>query len=390
VTRTDLAVVGAGPAGLALAAAARRVGLAVTVVDPAPVRRWGRTFGIWVDELADGSLASTLAVRHRDVSVIGRTTRRVDREYAVFDTDRLQDELWRRCAGAEVAEARAEGAEPVAAGWRIRTASGPAVEARVAVDCTGAARALLGRPTGPRAEQTAYGVVVDRERSGLGAGEAVFMDWRDDHGSSGPPTFLYALDLGDGTALLEETSLASRPAVPIADLEQRLRARMAARGIALEDDDPVERVRFPLDAPIPSRDGPLGFGAAGGLVHPASGYSVAASLALAGQVAAAVARQPDDGPDAATAAAHRALWSGPARAARAAHRRGLEALLAMPAHLVPHFFDAFFSLPTHRWAPYLAPRPDLAGTLHAMGSVFRAASPQLRRSLARGAAGRIR
>ena len=48
---TDLLVVGAGPAGRALAHRACVAGLAVTVVDPAPDQEWTATFGLFGDDL---------------------------------------------------------------------------------------------------------------------------------------------------------------------------------------------------------------------------------------------------------------------------------------------------------------------------------------------------
>ena len=51
------------------------------------------------------------------------------------------------------------------------------------------------------------------------------MDYRCDHLSeeqrSEPPTFLYAMDLGDGVFFVEETSLALAPGVPYDVLKQR-------------------------------------------------------------------------------------------------------------------------------------------------------------------------
>jgi lycopene beta-cyclase len=49
--------------------------------------------------------------------------------------------------------------------------------------------------------------------------QMVLMDYRDDHLSpserAAPPTFLYAMDLGDGVFFVEETSLAHCPAISL-------------------------------------------------------------------------------------------------------------------------------------------------------------------------------
>jgi lycopene beta-cyclase len=382
---TDVVVVGAGPAGLALAGQASARGLAVTVVDPAPRRRWGRTFGLWDDELDDPGLRSTIAAVHHRVSVVG--SRRVDvaRSYAVFDTDRLQQALWDRCTGVEVRTARVTGAGRTGLGWSVEVADGEPARAAVVVDCSGARRAVLGRVPGVRAEQVAFGLEVDRAALGLAPGEAVFMDWRDDHGEGGEATFLYALDRGEGRALAEETSLARRPGADPGLLERRLRARLAARGVPVEAGAPVERVRFPLDVPVPDRSGPVGFGAAGGMVHPASGYSVAASLALAGPLAAALADGlAAGGPAEAMSRGHDALWPRRARLARSLHERGLWVLLGLQPGLIPSFFETFLALRPATWAGYLAAPADLRATLGAMSALWLSAPPRLKAALAVG------
>jgi lycopene beta-cyclase len=371
---TDLLVAGAGPAGLALAGEAAARGLAVAVIDPAPDRPWRRTLGAWHDEVPARHLEA-LAVVHDRVAVVGEREVAIGRRYALFDTDGLQQALRDRCGAVAFVEGRAVTARRAGAGWEVGLSDGSTLPAAVVVDCTGARRALLPALPDEVAEQVAHGVVVDRQRAGLAPGEARFMDWRADHGEAGDPTFLYALDLGDGRALLEETSLARRPGLAVEVVERRLRARLATRGIDVPEDAPVERVRFPLEAPVPRRDGPMGFGAAGGQLHPASGYSVAASLRLAPGLAHAIAQGGHAG-------GHAALWPRRARAARAVHRRGLEVLLRLDPTLVPVFFERFLSLPVPVWSRYLASPPDLPGTLRAMSALWLRSPAALKRSLA--------
>jgi lycopene beta-cyclase len=371
---TDLLIAGAGPAGLVLAGEATARGIAVTVVDPAPDRPWRRTFGAWHDEVPARYL-DALSVVHDRVSMVGERAVPIDRRYALFDTDRLQQALRDRCGAVTFVEGRAASARPAGAGWEVGLTDGSSLPAAVVVDCTGGRRALLPPGSAEVAEQVAHGVVVDRERAGLVPGEAVFMDWRADHGEAGDPTFLYALDMGDGRALLEETSLARRPGLAMEVAERRLRARLAARGIEVPDDAPVERVRFTLEASVPPRDGPIGFGAAGGQLHPASGYSVSASLRLAPVLAHAIAQGGHVG-------GHAALWPRRARAARTVHRRGLEVLLHLDPPLVPVFFERFLALPVPVWSRYLASPPDLAGTLRAMSALWLRSPSALKRSLA--------
>ena len=223
------------------------------------------------------------------------------------------------------------------------------------------------------AEQTAYGVVVDAATAAplLGDGEALFMDWRPDHGDAGWPTFLYAVPLGGGEVLLEETSLARRPGVPLPVLRRRLRARLAHHGITPPADARVERVRFPVDRPRHATPGVLGFGAAAPLVHPATGFSVADALRLAPEVAEALAVG-------GLRAARRVVWSPQARAVHRLRRVGLEALLRMPPEAVPAFFETFFALPERHRRAYLSGRDDLGAMLAAMGALFVRADGRLR------------
>jgi lycopene beta-cyclase len=128
------------------------------------------------------------------------------------------------------------------------------------------------------------------------------------------------------------------------------------------------------------------FGAASPLVHPATGYSVAAALQLAPRVAAAVRDTLQRGGSAAAgAAAWRTVWSPAALAVHTLRRRSLESLLRFPPELVPQFFDVFFALPQrHRWA-YLTGREDVTGSAAAMGALFTASPWWLRKRLVTGA-----
>jgi lycopene beta-cyclase len=261
---------------------------------------------------------------------------------------------------------------------------GSELTASVVIDAAGRWQPLRqGRVARTSAEQTAFGVVVPAEAAAplVPAGEALFMDWRPDHGEGGWPTFLYGIPIGAGEVLLEETSLARRPGLPVAVLRRRLHARLAHHGIPIPPDARTETVRFPVDRPRHDVPGVLGFGAAAPLVHPATGFSLAAALGLAGPVADAVAAHLPAGPEAALAAAREVVWPRSAKAVHGFRRIGLEALLRMPPEEVPGFFDVFFDLPERqRWA-YLTGRDDLSGTVATMGGLFAASGWRLRRRL---------
>jgi lycopene beta-cyclase len=379
----DVLVVGGGPAGRALAAATARRGLGTVLLDPAPGAPWRARYGCWAAELPSGLPVATVATRTAS-RAIALTEHRLGWQYAVLDVPALRahldDELDR--AGVQIRAGRAIGnAGPGA----IRLADGGRLRAAVVVDAGGRHQPLRRAPAArrPAAEQTAVGVVIDAAAAAplVRPGEALFMDWRRDHGEEGWPTFLYGVPLGGDSVLLEETSLARRPGLPVPRLRHRLHARLRRHGIVPPADAPTETVRFPLDSPFHRTPGVLGFGAAAPLVHPASGFSVATALRLAPAVADAIAAHLPDGPAAALAAARTVVWPRGAGAVHRFRRVGLEALLRMPPAEVPAFFETFLALPPrHRWT-YLTERADVPGTAAAMRALFARADWRLRARL---------
>lgn len=372
----DVLVVGGGPAGTALAGACGRLGLATGLVDVNPSRPWTATYGMWSRELP-GDLPADLVAARAAGRVTAVTEHDLGWEYAVLDVPALQRHLVDGLAGVTVHAGRVVGSpEP----GTVALAGGTRLRASVVVDAGGQARPLDTRPQRrTRAAQTAYGVFVDEEAAAplIGPGEALFMDWRQDHGDTGWPTFLYVVPMGGGRVLLEETSLARRPGLPLSTLRRRLCARLARHGIIPPEDAPTEKVAFPVDQPRHRAPGVVGFGAAAPLIHPATGFSLAASLRLAPQVAAAVAAHLPDR-DRALAEARNTVWPLPARVVHHVRRVGLEALLRMPPADVPGFFEQFFALPeSHRWT-YLTARDDVRGTVDAMTCLFRASNSRLR------------
>ncbi|MFD8245973.1 lycopene cyclase family protein [Nocardia sp. NPDC059691] len=348
--KPDVVVCGLGPAGRALAHRAVERGLTVTVVDPAPERRWTATYAVWADELPDWLSPQVVAATVPRPMAWGTRAHRLDRPYVVLDTARLQRSL--HLADASVVSERAIDVGPE----RVTLASGATITGGRVVDARGLARSPA------RAEQTAYGVIVDARRcAGL---EPLFMDWRPDNGAApeAPRSFLYAVPLDDERVLLEETCLAGRPALTGAQLRTRLWERLRARGVPLTGDEPVEHVRFPVQG---GRPGSSRFGAAGGFLHPATGYSVGAALSAADAVA--------EGRD---------VWPAAARVVHRLRGAGLRALLALPPDDLPLFFDTFFALPPDAQRAYLSGRTDLAGTVAAMSALFAALPGRLRRRVA--------
>jgi lycopene beta-cyclase len=361
----DVLVVGAGPSGRAVAVACGAHGLRTAVLDPTPARPWRATYGAWLDELPPALPASVIAATGRAYAVAG-TRHDMGREYAVLDVPVLRAHLDERITTSGVR--------------MLRGRFGPAApSAAVVIDAGGSAQPLSRRhPHRISAEQTAAGVVLPSELAEplLAPGEALFMDWRSIPGErDGVSSFLYAVPLGADRVLLEETSLARRPGMAIDMLTHRLHARLAWHGIRPPAGAPREVVRFPLDlprhrAPDAFGFGPVGFGAAAPLTHPATGYQLATALQLAEPVAMAVVGCLSDRPGLASRAANAVLWPPSARLTHAMRRRGLECLLRLPSARLPAFFEAFFLLPQAAQRDYLGGRTDPLRTALAMAKVF--------------------
>lgn len=345
----EVVVCGLGPAGRALAHRCVARGMTVTAIDPAPERPWVATYGAWSDELPEWLPAGAVAATVTRPAAWAETRHVLDRAYTVLDSEGLRSGL--DISGARVVAERVVRVERNT----VTLASGAVVTGERVIDARGLARSPA------RAEQTAYGIVLRVEDT---AAETLFMDWRADNGANplAPRSFLYAIPLGAGEFLFEETCLAGRPALPSDELRNRLLHRLSSRGIEFDANARVERVRFPVEGGKP---GPGRFGAAGGFTHPATGYSVAAALSAADAVAAG-----------------RSIWPASARAVHALRAAGLRALLALPPADVPLFFEAFFDLPAERQRAYLSGRTDLAGTVAAMGGLFRKLPPRSRARIA--------
>ncbi|RRO18411.1 lycopene cyclase family protein [Saccharopolyspora rhizosphaerae] len=375
---------GGGPAGRAAASACSDAGLTVVLVDPAPRSGWASTFGSWADELPPAVAELSTVV---DRMLLRGTSEHVwERPYAVLDNTELWKRLWR----ADVTEVtgRAVAAEHGPTGSTVVLKDGRRLAAGVVVDATGPSRALSGgRPSHTAAQQTAVGWIVDSATAApfCGPGEGVFMDWSSAPRTKGGwPTFLYAVRLGPDRVLLEETSLARRPALPLALLRRRLAGRLSDAGIDADARLGEERVRFPVDDPLPRPGRVVPFGAAASFVHPASGFSVARALRRAPWLAAAISGGLATGPATAARAGWQVLWPPEAVTAHLLRQRALRALLSLPPELVPEFFEGFFALSEQHRTEFLAGEGTSAGTARAMTAMFSHLPWSIRRRLVLG------
>ncbi len=301
------------------------------------------------------------------VIVHGHRRHIVEREYAVFDNHALRAHL---AAELDVHKARAERVRHMAWGATVLTARG-GVDARLVVAATGRPRSAA---TAATAAQTAYGVVVASPPPGIETSMPTLMDLRP--ADAGPPTFAYTAPVTDGW-LVEETVLAARPPVPPIELATRLTARVGEL-----TGHRTELVTIPLGGRLPSRHRPVPrFGAAAGYIHPASGFSVAASIRAAPRVAAAIATLCDRPGRPPARPVWEAVWPALLRQTRRLHAYGLEVLLRLDQQQLATFFDAFFDLPVEVWSPYLRIDASPLEVSRAMTAVLRRLPRGLRRRL---------
>ena len=373
-------VVGAGPAGALLARALHVRGVDVVLVDGA-ASPWTATYGAWCDEVEGPGTALAIDAPWRrtwsTTRVVAVRERFISRPYGVFDNDTLR----RMCtSGVEIVAGSVASMTQGGTDALVRLADGRELCADVVVDARGT-DAVGDDEAGV---QTAYGLVVsveELEKRGLAGDVMTLMDWSA-VGTVMPPTFLYAMQLSADEGLVEETSLCAYPAYEHAELRGRLARRMG--GDLTASARTVEVVHIPMSSSTPPRRvDVLRFGAAAGLVHPVTGYSVTTSLRLASPVAEAIIAAHGRGERGAALrdAAWSALWSPAMRKVRALHRLGVRVTRDLDAPDTREFFDAFFSLAPEVWGPYLRVDASPAEVRRAMFGVFTSGSWRLKRRL---------
>lgn len=400
----DVLVVGAGPAGLVAAATLSETGLRVTVLSALSAADgetpWPNTYGVWLDEIEGLGYAPLLGYRWTNtVAHFGRGEVALGRTYGRFDNRSLQTHLLERCArgGVRWRRGRVVGVTHTERGSQVHLQDGSRVAARLVLDASGHFPVLVKRSgKRPPAFQTAYGVLGTFSAPPVTPGQMLLMDFRDAFLLSSErardPTFLYAMDMGDGRFFVEETSLARRPGLPLAVLKDRLHRRLAHMGVSVQETLELEHCAFPMGLPLPDpTQRVVGLGGAASMVHPASGYMMASTLRYAPSLARAVAEglgEQDASPQRAAEAAWRTLWSDARVRQRQLYLFGLEGVLTLDGPQLQDFFSAFFKLPPHRWQGYLSgtlSAPEIALT---MGAMFAHATNRVRGPLIRTALGR--
>jgi lycopene beta-cyclase len=356
------------------------------MVGPDPLARWPATYASWVDELPD-RFREVVFHRWETVLAWGNRRHELDRAYAVIDNVKLQQLLLSDLPDGSIRRGIVRQVERPHHDWIVTLDDGLRLRSRVVIDASGGVGLVAPSQQGA-AYQTAYGVRVPSDQAplDLDIGQAILMDWRPLNDPNarfgGHATFLYVLDRGDGTRLVEETSLARTPGLPLEELRARLATRIGPDVMAIGRGEEVS-----IRMSSPSRSGSTSvcrFGAAGGFVNPVTGYSLATSLRRAPRVAAAIddALGQNKGATVPSATIDESMWPRTARRTRALHDFGLQALLRLTPDECAQFFDAFFDLPTPVWSAYMSTETSARAVARAMRLLFAACPWRLRRRLA--------
>jgi lycopene beta-cyclase len=400
----DVLVIGGGPAALCIASELHRRGVMVEGIAPNPVEApWPNTYGIWAKELEPLGLEDLLEHRWSNtVSFYGAGGTDLDDQptphgldYGLFDRQKLQQYWLGHGQGMTWHQDSVERISLRGDCTSVHCASGDQRLARVVIDASGHRSPHIRRPDqGPVAGQAAYGVVGRFSNPPVEPGRFVLMDFRCDHLTAEqrnePPTFLYAMDFGEGVFFVEETSLALAPAVPEAVLKKRLEQRLANADVAITEVLEEEHCLFPMNLPLPDFNQPLlAFGGAASMVHPASGYMLGALLrrgpGLAEALAAALKQQPSLGSAALARLGWQTLWPWEMVLRHRLFQFGLGRLMGFDEQLLRRHFTSFFQLPQEEWIGFLTntlPLPRLMGVMLRLFSI----SPwDVRRGLVLGA-----
>jgi lycopene beta-cyclase len=392
----DVLILGAGPAALTIAAALcdRTASPSVAILAPhAPTHPWGNTYGIWHDELAALDLTHLLRYQWTDTSAFfGPDEIPLKRTYGLLDKTKFQTYLLARCASGNFTShlGKAHHIEHHTNHSQITTETGTTLNARLVIDATGHHSDWVQRPKQAAiAYQAAYGIVGTFSAPPVRSGQFVLMDYRDEHLSDQerqePPTFVYAMDFGNNTFFVEETSLSTAPAISFDVLKARLKKRLAHQGIKVTQILEEEHCLFPMTLAMPDLTQPIvAFGGAASMVHPASGYMVGGLLRRAPAMADAIVtalQATNTTPHQVAQQAWKALWPAQRLQKYYIYRFGLEILMGYNNAQLCEFFKTFFALSQPEWAGFLADGLSTPELIAAMLKLFAKAPMKTRLSL---------
>ncbi|XP_062117948.1 lycopene beta cyclase, chloroplastic/chromoplastic-like [Humulus lupulus] len=371
----DLAVVGGGPAGLAVAQQVSEAGLTVCSIDPCPKLIWPNNYGVWVDEFEAMDLLDCLDTTWSGavVYINEKSKKDLDRPYGRVNRKLLKSKMLQKCISNGVKFHQAKVIKVIHEESKsfLICNDGVTIQASVVLDATGFSRCLVqyDKPYNP-GYQVAYGILAEVDGHPFDVDKMVFMDWRDSHlnnnielkeRNSKIPTFLYAMPFSSNKIFLEETSLVARPGLPMRDIQERMVARLRHLGINVKSIEEDEHCVIPMGGPLPVLpQRVVGIGGTAGMVHPSTGYMVARTLAAAPIVASSIVRYlgSDRGlsGQGLSTEVWKDLWPIERRRQREFFCFGMDILLKLDLPATRRFFDAFFDLEPHYWHGFLSSR----------------------------------
>ena len=394
----DVIVIGAGPAGLSIASALVAHDLRTRIIAPQWPSPWPNQYGVWLDELAHDETIAACASHAWSAPTVRVSDNGplipLDRTYARLDNGALQDVLTDRfiSGGGIVERGEVCAVSHEKDSSIIELGDSRRVSTRLVIDATGHAPLFVQREAArARAWQIAWGVRARLAPESAPIESMRLMDWSacdTPWRAAHIPTFLYAMPLEPGVIFVEETSLASRPALPMEEARRRLDARLEREGIILDEILEMERCVIPMGHALPDRtQRVVGWGGAASMVHPATGYQIARALSWAPQTARAIASLLDRGArgEALSHAVWESVWTPDRVAARQLYQYGLEAMLAFETQDICAFFESFFDLPRELWGGYLSGSLGRYELAQVMWRVFGASTMATRWELVRPA-----
>jgi len=365
----DILILGSGPAALCLASELAKQDLNIKGISTkSPNEKWENTYGIWGKEVDQLGLQDLLEYRWKNtVSFFGHgaleeqddenkaTEHSLD--YGLFDKKKLHNYWFNECNKSFIKWHQGFANKIHFEKYKstVTTKDGKTLSARLVVDATGYDPVFLKlKSCGPLAVQTCYGIVGNFSKPPLKKGQFVLMDYRNDHLNNEqkkePPTFLYAMDMGDGKYFLEETSLGLVNPLTMENLKERLEKRLSYRNISITSMQHEELGLFlPMNMPITDfKQQVLGYGGAASKVHPASGYLIGYVLRRAPLVAKAVSEAIKNKNLSTYHIARKGwetLWTKELIRKKSLYQFGLEKLMRFDEKLLREFFGSFFHLP---------------------------------------------
>ncbi len=384
----DIIILGSGPAALCLASELANQDLNIKCISTkSPYDKWSNTYGIWASELEVLGLESLLSHRwSATVSFFGNGLEKKGNlptyhkyDYGLIDREAFQEALLKKCNGINWVNDKATEIYTKNKISQVVCESGLQLNSRLVIDASGHKSKFIKRPFSKRvAQQAAYGVVGKFSSPPVLKDQFVLMDYRSDHLSkkelSESPSFLYAMDLGNDVFFVEETSLASFPALSFDYLKNRLINRLKKRGITIENIIHEENCLFPMNLPLPLRTQPiLAFGGAASMVHPASGYMVGSLLRRAPMLAKQLNLYLQDPSLTSVQLAQKGwkiLWPNELVQRHKLYQYGLKRLMSFDEKMLRSFFLNFFQLSTNEWAGFLTNTLPLPKLIYVMTKMF--------------------